>query len=279
MENLPVAFQTLIVNMLTFLPKLVVAIVILVVAVYLAGLVSRVIRKSLTARGAGLHVTQLLSQLARWAILALGLVTALQQVDFDITGLVAGLGIVGFAPGFALQDIAANFISGVILLIQQPFHPGDLIETSGYLGYVKAIDLRATLMQTQAGEDVLIPNGKVLSSSMTNYSKTPGKRISVDVGVAYDSDLDRVRQIAIDAVKNVPARLEEKTPFVRYHAFNASSVDFKVYVWVDTTKIHPMDAKDAGMRLIKTAFDQAGIVMPLPTQMVHLQREPEITPK
>lgn len=272
MDNLPIALQTLIVNFLTFLPSLVVAIVLLGAAMYIAGVVSRALRKTLTARGASLHITQLLSQFVRWTILILGLVTALQQVNFDITGLVAGLGIAGFALGFALQDIAANFISGVILLVQQPFHPGDLIETNGYLGHVKAIDLRATLIQTQAGEDVLIPNGKVLSNSLTNYDKSPGKRISVEVGVAYDSDLDKVRQTALEAVNDVPGRLEEKTPFVRFHTFNAFSIDLKVYFWVDTKKIHPLDAKDAGMVRIKAAFDEAGIKVPFPVQHIYLDQ-------
>lgn len=273
MNNLPPALQTLIVNFLTFLPKLVVAIVILVVAVYLAGLVGRMIHQALIGRGASSHITQLLSQLVRWGILALGIVTALQQVNFDITGLVAGLGIVGFALGFALQDIAANFISGIILLIQQPFHPGDLVEVGGYTGRVQAIDLRTTLLLTQPGEDVLIPNGKVLSSSITNYSKSAPKRVEVEVGVAYDSDLDQVRQVALDAVVEVPQRLTEKTSFVRFHTFGGSSIDLTVYFWVDTSKIHPMDAKDAGLTRIKKAFEQAGIEIPFPIQTVLMPKQ------
>ncbi|HNB55129.1 MAG TPA: mechanosensitive ion channel [Anaerolineales bacterium] len=276
MSNLTTALQTLLVDFLKFLPGLFVAIVILVIAAYVAGVVSRMIRKALLARGANSQVEHLLSQTARWAILVLGLVTALQQVDFDITGLVAGLGIVGFALGFALQDIAANFISGIILLIQQPFHPGDLIQTNGHLGIVKAVDLRATLLQTQAGEDILIPNGKVLSDAMTNFSKSPGKRVMVDVGVAYDSDLEVVRQTVIEALKEVPARLEDKTPFVRFHTFASSSISLTGYVWVDITKIHPLDAKDAAMTKVKAAFDRAGIEIPLPIQVVYSNEKKDI---
>lgn len=269
MSNFTTVLQELLVDFFKFLPNLFVSIIILVLAAYVAGLVGRLIRKALLARGASAQVEHLLSQVARWAILALGVVTALQQVDFDITGLVAGLGIVGFALGFALQDIAANFISGIILLIQQPFHPGDLIQTNGQLGIVKAIDLRATLLQTQAGEDILIPNGKVLSDSMTNFSKSPGKRITVDVGVAYESDLDHVRATVIEALKEVPARLEDKTPFVRFHTFANSSINLTGYVWVDITKIHPLDAKDAAVTKVKTAFERAGIEIPFPIQVVY----------
>ncbi|GAB4581357.1 MAG: small-conductance mechanosensitive channel MscS [Anaerolineales bacterium] len=275
MSNFTTVLEELLVGFLKFLPNLFVAIVILIGAVYVAGLVSRMIRKALLARKASAQVENLLSQLARWAILALGLVTALQQVDFDITGLVAGLGIVGFALGFALQDIAANFISGIILLIQQPFRPGDLIETNGYLGVVKAVDLRATLLQTQSGEDVLIPNGKVLSESMINFSHSPEKRVAVEVGVAYDSDLDHVRNTVIEALKGVPARLEHKMPFVRFHTFNHFSIDLTGYVWVDITKIHPLDAKDVAVTRVKEAFATHGIEIPFPTQVV---RADEATP-
>jgi small conductance mechanosensitive channel len=275
MSNLTTALQALLVDFLKFLPKLFVAIIILVIAAYVAGLVSRVIRKALVARKASAQVEHLLAQMARWAILALGGVTALQQVDFDVTGLVAGLGIVGFALGFALQDIAANFISGIILLVQQPFRPGDLIETNSYLGIVKAVDLRATLLQTQAGEDVLIPNGKVMSESMINFSKSPGKRVTVEVGVAYGSDLERVRETVIKALKGVPARLEHKPPFVRFHTFASSSINLTGYVWVDITKIHPLDAKDAAVTNVKTAFAQAGIEIPFPIQVVYANEPKE----
>jgi small conductance mechanosensitive channel len=274
-ENLPDTLQNLTVDFLIFLPKLVVAIVILVITLYLAGVARRLIKKTLSARGVNVQVAQLLSQLARWGILVLGIVIALQQVDFDITGLVAGLGIVGFALGFALQDIAANFISGIILLIQQPFEAGNLIEVNGYLGHVKAVDLRATLLQTQAGEDVLIPNGTVLSSSITNYSKSAPKRVAAEVGVAYDSDLEKVRRTALDAVMDVPQILTEKPPFVRFHTFGGSSIDLPVYFWVYATKIHPLDAKDAGVTLIKAAFDQAGIEIPFPIQTVYMQEAQE----
>ena len=275
MEDFPLTIQTLVVDFLKFLPKLVVAMVVLILALYLAGVVKRVIHKALAARGASGQVTQLLSQLAHWGILALGLVTALQAVEFDITGLVAGLGIVGFALGFALQDIAANFVAGIILLVQQPFHPGDLIETGGFTGHVKAVDLRATQMMTLDGEDVLIPNGTVLSSSIKNYSKSAPKRIGVGVGVAYDSDLEKVRQVSIEAVKGVPNRMAEKEPFVRFQTFGGSSIDLMVYFWVDSTKIHPLDAKDRGVTMIKTAFEQAGIEIPFPIQTLYMRETKE----
>lgn len=273
MDNLPIALQNLLVDFLTFLPKLVVAIVILVLALYLAGLAQRVLKKTLAARGANAQVTQLLSQLTRWGILVLGIVTALQQVNFDITGLVAGLGIVGFALGFALQDIAANFVSGIILLIQQPFHPGDWIETSGFSGRVMAVDLRTTQILTLDGEDVLIPNGTVLSGSIKNFTKSGPKRIKVDVGVAYDTDLDKARQITIEAVKDVPQLLTEKAPFVRFHTFGGSSIDLTIFFWVDASKIHPLDAKDAGVTCIKTAFEKAGIEIPYPIQTVLMPKQ------
>jgi small conductance mechanosensitive channel len=271
MENLPLVFQTLILDFLTFLPKLAVAIVILIITLVLAGLANRLIRRALAARGANVQVTQVLTQLARWAILALGVVTALQQVNFDVTGLVAGLGIVGFALGFALQDIAANFVSGVILLVQQPFQPGDMIETGGFVGRVRAVDLRTTQLRTLDGQDVLIPNGMVLSNAITNFDKSPSSRVAVNMGVAYGSDLEIVRKIAIESVATVRGVVETPDqPFVRFHTFGSSSIELTVYFWVDSEQNHPLDAKDMGLTRIKAAFEQAGIEIPYPIRTIYV---------
>ncbi|OQY35105.1 MAG: hypothetical protein B6I38_01835, partial [Anaerolineaceae bacterium 4572_5.1] len=107
----------------------------------------------------------------RWAIIIWGLFLGLQQVEFNLTGFVTGLGIVGFTIGFAFQDIAKNFMAGMLLLLQQPFDIGDSIEVAGYAGTVTDIEIRSTALRTFDGRHVIIPNAEVFTGVITNFSR------------------------------------------------------------------------------------------------------------
>jgi small conductance mechanosensitive channel len=274
MIDIPLTFEEAATAFLLFLPNLVLSIVVFLVTLVAAGMARRLVYKALDSRGTDRNVTSLVAGAARLTVLAFGLITALQQVNFDVTAFIAGLGVLGFAAGFALQDIASNFVSGIILLVQRPFAAGELVDTGGFLGTVMEIDLRATKLKTLDGKDVLIPNSTVLSSPITNLDASPAKRVSVDVGVAYDSDLGQVERVAMDAVQSIPGLLQEpRAPYVLYHTFGASSIDLSVLYWVDTTQIHPLEARDEGIKLVKQAFDQAGIEIPFPIRTVFLNPE------
>jgi small conductance mechanosensitive channel len=129
------------------------------------------------------NISLILSRLTRWAILVLGLTLAAEQIIPNVTSLLAGLGIAGFTLGFALQDVAKNFIAGLLILLQRPFEIGDVIQVSGFTGTVLDISLRTTDMRTADGLLVTIPNGDVFVSSITNYTRAPQRRIEIQAGV------------------------------------------------------------------------------------------------
>lgn len=252
------------------IPTLLTAILIFVASLYLGKLLSRLLVNVLERRKADPGVTNLLGQIIRWSIIVAGVITALQQF-FNVTAFLAGLGILGFTIGFALQNIMQNFASGVILLIQQPFEIGDAIEVNGYGGTILAINLSTTEMRTFDGLIVIIPNGDVLSNSITNYTRAKLRRIELPVGVAYGTDPSKVRSIILEAIKDVPGFVGEPAPFVAFHTFGGSSLDMSVYFWFDTGITNPFAAKDAAFELIKAEFDKHGIEIPFPITTIYTQ--------
>jgi small conductance mechanosensitive channel len=252
---------------IALLPRLVLALSILLVFLLMASLVAGFLRRRLLERGIDEALARVLSRIVRWSLLVLGTVVALDQVDFDVTTFVTGLGVVGFTLGFAFQDISKNFVAGLLLLIQQPFRIGDLIEVDGHLGTVTDIDLRTTVLRSNDGLTIFIPNGEVYTSALTNYSHLPTRRVEIEVGVAYDTDLDRVRRVAIEAMRALPTVHSEPAPEALFHSFGGSSIDLTLRCWTNSPQREFLATRDAAVEAIQRAFVSAGIEIPYPTQV------------
>lgn len=255
-------------SVLAALPNLLTAALIFFASIYLGKLLSRLLVNVLKARKADPEVTKLLGQITRWSIIVAGIITALQRF-FDVTAFLAGLGIIGFTIGFALQNVMQNFAAGVILLIQQPFNVGDAIEVNGYGGTILSIDLRTSEMRTFDGLIVIIPNGDILSNPITNYTRAKLRRIELPVGVAYGTDPTKVRNVILEAVRDVPGFVSEPAPLVAFHTFGGSTLDMTVFFWFDTGLTTPFAAKDAAFELIKAALDKNGIEIPFPITTIY----------
>ncbi|NJN94602.1 MAG: mechanosensitive ion channel family protein [Anaerolineales bacterium] len=200
---------------------------------------------------------------------------ALAQVNFDVTGFVAGLGIVGFTVGFALQDIAQNFIAGILLLIQQPFSIGDSVEVNGYGGVVTNIEIRSTTVRTWDGLLVIIPNADVYGNPITNYSKIDQRRISIIVGVAYESDLHKVDETLLAVAAGLPGVKKDPAPQVVFNEFGDPAIKATLYFWIDVSETSYFTALDAAVKRIKAAFEQEGINIPTSVQPIYVQQVAE----
>ena len=176
--------------------------------------------------------------------------------------------------GFALQDISANLVSGILLLFEQPFDIGDSIEVSGYGGTVKEINLRATHMLTWEGLLVIIPNREVFTNTITNYTRISQRRIALSVGVGYDSDLKQVEELALKTVKDLPGTLDDPGAFFMVDSFADSAINTTVYYWFKTGENGYPDMVNAGATAIKKAFDQAEIDIPYPIRSVRVETMP-----
>lgn len=242
-----------------------------VLTILMAWIVSKIVRKILDA---ALDKTPLPTALQSLivtstglVILAAGLFVALGVLGLDRTvmSLLAGVGILGLALGFAFQDIAANFISGILLSVRRPIHVGDVVETNDFFGTVTEINLRSTIVETPTGQTVVIPNKQVFENPMINYSTTRRRRIDLSVGVSYGDDLEKAKQLALEAVEGVSSCSTDPEVELFYEEFGSSSIDFVVRFWIDFRyQAQYLDARSEAIMAIKKSFDDHGITIPFP---------------
>ncbi len=265
-----ITLENIVTGLLEFLPRLGFALLIYLIARLLSTSLARLMRRSLEMRKHDPELIVLLEMLTRWGIFALGIVLALEQLaPGRFSSLIAGLGIAGFTIGFALQDVAKNFVAGILLLIQQPFEIGDSIEVAGFGGSVLDISLRATEMRTWDGRRVFIPNGDIFVSPIVNFSRAMRRRVEISVGVAPVSDLDHVARVTLNTIATkVNGVLADPAPQVVFSQFGDSTIDLKVLYWIDTGEAGVLQAQDEGVRAIKEVYEDQGILMPYPTQTI-----------
>lgn len=262
-EALAATFQ----NAVLSLPNIIAAVVIFVGMLFVAALAARFVQRASQRRGLRIESTLLLSRATRWVLIGVGIVWALDQVNFNVTGFVAALGILAFTIGFALQDISKNFVAGILLLWQQPFNIDDVISVAGYTGKVTDVSIRATELRTFDGLQVLVPNAEVYTSPITNFTKAAVRRLALRIGVSYTTDLDKATRVALEAVSALPDVLgDEQAPSVVFDNFGDSSIDFTLFYWIDTEATPFGIAQDQGVKAVKTAFEREGIDIPLPVR-------------
>ena len=261
-------FDSLIAIFIAGTPKLLTALVVFILSLYVARLISNLLRRVLQRRRAPAGVVQLLGQLTLWSIIMAGVITALQQF-VDVTAFLAGLGIIGFTIGFALQDIMKNFASGVILLLQQPFHVGETIGVKGFDGTVLAIDLRSTEMKATDGRIVILPNAEVLANPIINYTRASQRRVELSLNLPHASEPDAVRKIVTDALESVEGFVADPKPVIVFNSLSDHAMELNINFWVDVTKNDPFHAKDAVLLRVMSAFSEQGIEIPHPAQAVY----------
>ncbi|MCB0194599.1 MAG: mechanosensitive ion channel [Anaerolineae bacterium] len=258
-------------SVMLFIPKLIMAIIIFLTTLYVAKLGYRYVEIGTARRKVDSEVSLLLARITQIAIIVFGTIWALSAVDFNVTSFVAGLGIVGFTVGFALKDVAENFVAGILLLIQQPFNIGDAVEAGGYSGTVSNIEIRSTTIRTFDGLLVIIPNAQVYSNPITNFSKVPHRRINVNVGVGYETDLDKATDILLDIANKLPGIMDDPAPFVVFDEFGDSSINATLYFWVRMDEVGYFDSLDGVIKGIKTAFERNNINIPYPIRTVYME--------
>jgi small conductance mechanosensitive channel len=232
-----------------------------------ASWVDKLVRRLLKRVSVAEAISILLGRVASVATRILGVFIALGmlQLEKTVTSLLAGVGVIGLALGFAFQDIAANFMSGVFMAIRRPFEPGDLVELAGRMAVVDEVELRSTTVTTLDGLWIQVPNKDVFQNPIVNYTKTETRRLELEVGVAYCDDLEKVRSVTLDAVADVPGRESEQEPEVFFTGFGDSSINFTLYLWLESSSQKTyLQARSEAMIAIKKAFDREGITIPFP---------------
>lgn len=199
------------------------------------------------------------------------IVASLDQLGVDTTSLVAILGAAGLAIGLSLQGSLQNFAAGVMLLVFRPFKAGDFVEAGGAMGVVKSISIFTTVMTTGDNKEIIIPNGAIYGGNITNYSAKETRRVDMVVGIGYDADLKKAKEILKEMVAADDRILKDPAPTVAVAELADSSVNFVVRPWVASADYWAVkfDFNEA----VKLRFDAEGISIPFPQMDVHLHKE------
>ena len=255
------------------LPNLVLALIVAGTFLAISRPASRGLSRAVKRVNASEAIVSLSSALARILVIVLGFVLACGVLGLNKTlfSLLAGAGVIGIALGFAFQDLASNLIAGIVMGFRKPFEIGDHVITGEHEGHVRAINLRNTLIRTFAGQIVVIPNKLVFENPLVNYTTERKRRIEVEVGVTYETDVQEASSIACDAVSELDMLEPDEEVQVIATGFGASSIDLSVRFWIPVDASF-LRARHEGVAAVKRAFDEAGIEIPFPIRTLDLAR-------
>lgn len=244
------------------------AILILILGRIAAGLIGRLVRKIVSRTKGGATLAGFVGNITYFAVLAIMVVAAINKLGVETTSFVAILGAAGLAIGLALQGSLSNFASGVMLVIFRPFVVGDYIEAGGVSGSVEEIQIFVTQLLTPDRKFVIVPNAKITSDVIVNYTKKDVRRVDMVFGIGYDDDIRKAREIIKQVLGADERVLKDPEPMIAVSELADSSVNFVVRPFVKTADY--WDVKFEMTEKIKMAFDDNDITIPFPQRDVHM---------
>ncbi|MFT4938546.1 MAG: small conductance mechanosensitive channel [Paraglaciecola sp.] len=251
--------------------NIVMAIAIYIIGKFVVGVVINLLGKLLVRAKHDAMLIDFVKSILRAILMLFVIVASLDELGVNTTSLVAILGAAGLAIGLSLQGSLQNFAAGVMLLVFKPFKAGDFIEAGGAAGVVKSISIFNTIMTTGDNKEMIVPNGGIYGGNITNFSAKETRRVDMVVGIGYDADLKKAKEILNEMVAADPRILKEPAPTVAVAELADSSVNFVVRPWVASADYWGVkfDFNEA----VKLRFDAEGISIPFPQMDVHLHKD------
>lgn len=256
--------------LITYGPKILLAIIVLIVGIWIINRVTRMTRKMMTAKSINVSLIGFVSSLTNIGLKALLLISVAGMIGIQTTSFIAILGAAGLAIGFALQGTLANFAGGVMILIFKPYKVGDVIDAQGHLGVVKEIHIFVTVLLSPQNKTIIIPNGAISNGDITNFT-TEGKiRIDLTFGISYESDIKKAKNVLLKVMGEHEKVLKDPAPFVGVSELADSSVNLAVRPYAKPEDYWTVyfDIYENG----KIALDKEGITIPFPQMDVHLDK-------
>ena len=215
-------------------------------------------------------------RITQYAVVIVGGLIALKYLGVKFEGLAVFAGLMSVGFGFGLQNIVSNFVSGIILLFERPVQVGDRIQVGDTVGDIQAIRIRSTVVLTPDNIIFIVPNSDLLTTTVTNWSSIDRKvRLHVPVGVAYGSDVDKVKRCLLEVAHEHPEVLDDPTPRVWFVGFGNSSLDFELLAWIPDPAIQYEASSDLHFA-IDRIFRENDVTIPFPQRDVHVYRSPEV---
>jgi small-conductance mechanosensitive channel len=231
-------------------------------------LFNRLLAQSGLDRALQYAIAQIISNI----VLVVGVLIVLENTGIHLGALAVFAGAVGVGVGFGLQNIASNFISGLVILAERPITIGDRVEVAGITGQVQQIRARSTVIRTNDNIMMIVPNTKFIDSPVTNWTYgDPRVRFRIPVGVAYGSDIAKVREALLAAGRENPNTLKDPAPSVFLEKFGDSSIDFQLVVWSSEMSARPSRYRSDLNFAIEQKFREAGIELPFPQRDLHIR--------
>lgn len=261
------SFQRLIAAFVNVLPAFATAVAVLLVFWGFATLTRRIVRTAAEY----IHdqtVRMLIIQVSYYLVWAVGFIVMFDAVGMSPESVATALGLGSVAIGFALKDILSNLVSGVLILAMRPFEIGDQIVIGDTEGTVEEIELRATQIRTYDGRLVLVPNGEVFTSRITNNTASPLRRASVYVYLGYKTDTGRALSLILDTVRSVPGVADTPAPSMRLRDLSPDCLQLEARFWAESRRTNLMNTASAVRVAIVRALKDAGIQLPDPDQRV-----------
>ena len=248
--------------------SIVIALVIFVIGRWIAKGITGVMERALLGRSIDKAVVSFLGSIVYTLIMIAVLLMALSHIGVQTTSFIAILGAAGLAVGLALQGSLANFASGVLIIIFRPFKAGHFIDAGGVMGTVDKIEIFQTILKTPDNKKVMIPNAQITGGAITNFSAEPTRRVDLVIGISYDSDLRKAKQILADILAADERVLAEPAPVIAIGELADSSVNILVRPWVNAADY--WGVYWGTLEKVKLTFDEQGIGIPFPQMDVHL---------
>ena len=248
-----------------YIPKVAAAIVVLVLGWYLIGRINRAFKNLMVKKEVEASLVPFLGGLVNFLLKILLLVSVASMVGIATTSFVAVLGAASLAVGLALQGSLSNFAGGVLILLFKPFKVGDFIQSDGVSGTVKSISVLNTLLTTPTGNNAILPNGQVANNKIINYTMEPVRRVDLSIGIGYDEDVEKAKEVILEALANTPKVLKDPAPFVGVVGFGDSSVDLAVRPTALSEDY--WDVYFGANEAVKEALDNHNIEIPYPHQV------------
>jgi len=248
--------------------KVVAAIAIFIIGRWVAKGVRSGVRRMMAKADTDPIIIGFVGSITYIALLAFVIIAALGQLGIQTTSFIAILGAAGLAIGLALQGSLANFAAGFLMIIFRPFKVGDFIEGAGVAGVVEAMQIFTTTLKTGDNKTIIVPNAKLSGDNIVNYSTKETRRVDMTVGVAYDANLSKVRDVLKDIISKESRVHADPEPLIVVGELADNSVNFIVRVWTNTGDY--WGVKFDMTETIKNRFDDEGIGIPFPQRDIHI---------
>jgi small conductance mechanosensitive channel len=253
-----------------YAPKLAAAIAVLIIGIWVIKLLVSLVEKITQKTNMDATLRPFIMSIIRIGLKVLLIVSVLGMVGVEMTSFVVILGAAGLAVGMALSGTLQNFAGGVMILLFKPFKVDDFIDAQGYMGVVSEIQIFNTVLKTPDNKTIIIPNGQLSTSSMTNFSVEPKRRVDWTVGIAYGNDVDKARQVINKLCADDSRILKDPEVFIAVSELADSSVNFAVRAWVNAEDYWGVFF-DMNENIYKT-FAKEGLDIPFPQMDVHIHK-------